>query len=106
MSVYWLVAIGSEQSIPPRKIETEIAVRFPTYGRVMNTMHFRSHYQKAKKRIDLLREAHISVVKHGSPVQDYFKDQNGHWRSAGQEDRRHFDSHREDDLDGMEANPC
>ena len=46
------------------------------------------------------------MIKHGSPVQYNFKDQNRYRRSTNQDDNDHLDTHRKDDLYWMEANPC
>jgi len=41
--------VGTEQAIPPRQVEAEIAVRFPPIYRVMDTMHIWRHQDEAKQ---------------------------------------------------------
>lgn len=45
MSFVWIMSICPEQTIPPRNVETIIAVRFLWNNRMMNPMHVWSYYK-------------------------------------------------------------
>jgi hypothetical protein len=50
-----LCAVGTEQPIPPRQIEAEIAVGLGRLDRVMDPVHLRRNDDHAQKPVDRLR---------------------------------------------------
>ena len=76
----WLSSVGSEQPVPPRKVEAEIAVGFIRTHRVVHAVHVRRYDDSAHEAIDSACDAHVAVVEHCGGVQQHFKHDNGEGR--------------------------
>src|SRR6266851_2080973 len=103
MSGFRLRAIGTEESVPPRKIESEIAVRLAPQDRVMNAVHIGRHDEPTQDALDSRRHPHVAVVEHGSGVQGNFKEQHGQRGGAERGDESELDAEGKKDLDGVKS---
>src|SRR5262252_190107 len=103
MSESGLRPVGSEQTVPPGHIETEIAVGLAPINGVVYTMHVGCHDKKPEHAIELRRQTDIAVIEHRGGVQHYLKAQHRDWRSAEHEHRGKFDQHRDEDLARVET---
>jgi len=59
-----LCAVGTEQPIPPRQIEPEIAVGLGRVDRVMDPVHLGCHHDHAQNPVNRLRQKHVAMVEH------------------------------------------
>ena len=59
----WLGTVGSEQTIPPRQIETEIAVGLLHHDRMVDAVHIRGNHNPSEPSINLLRQTDIPVIE-------------------------------------------
>jgi hypothetical protein len=100
-----LRAVGAEQAVPPRQIESEIAVGLARRYRMMHPMHVRRHDEPAQHAVQHLRDADITVVEHRGRVEQHFEDQHCKRGRAERGDHRELDHHRQQDLEGMKAQP-
>ena len=100
-----LRAIGAEQTIPPRQIETKVAVGLGRHNRVMHPVHVRRHHRPAQHRIERQRQPHIAVVEHRRRIQHHLKQQHRHQRRPQRRNHRKLDPHRQQHLDRMKAQP-
>src|ERR1051325_914047 len=68
LAVLRLGSVRAKDPVPPRKVESEVAVRFVGTNRVVNEMHVRSHEDQPEKAIQSGRHAEIAMVEHGGRV--------------------------------------
>ena len=99
-----LIAVGAEQAIPPGQVEAEVAVRLARSDRVVDAVHVGRDDEPAQRAVDQ-RQAHVAVVEHRGGVEQHLEDQHGNRRRAERDDHGQLDHHREQDLDGVEAQP-
>ena len=100
---FWLWAIGAEQLIPPRQIETEVAVGLHGNDGVVDTVHIRRHHKPAQHTVETEWNADVAVVEHGGAVQQHFEDQHcDGWRPEGCDGGK-FQPHGKQNFDGMKA---
>jgi len=96
-----LIAVGSEQAIPPRQVETEIAVGFTGYDRTMHAMHVRHDHQPSKIAVEPCRDANVAMIEHRGRVQQNLEDE--HTERPQRNYHAKLDQHRKCDLNRMEA---
>src|SRR5271157_881505 len=68
VSKFRLIPIRSHQSVPPRHIEPEIAIRFKIKNRVMHPVHVGSNHEEAQHSVNVYGDKQVAVIKHGSSV--------------------------------------
>src|SRR5262245_41525098 len=64
MSSSGLGSIGTEEAVPPRQIESKIAVGFTHQDRMMDAMHVGRHHEPAQNAVDFSRDANVSVIEY------------------------------------------
>ena len=96
-------AVGAEEPVPDRKVETEIRVVFVPVDGMVHPVHVGRHDERTDP---LVRAADVDVrmVEHCSGVEHHLEQDDGGGRRAEQRDGAHLDPHAEQDFDGMEAN--
>ena len=103
VTFFGLWAIGSANTIPPRKIETEITVGFAHDRRMVDAMHIGGNQEKAQQAVKSGRKPDIAVAEHGTCIQNHLEGQHRGAGSAQKEHRRHFNQHRNGNFQRMEA---
>ncbi len=103
MTGFGLSAVGAEEPVPNREVESEIAVGFGSDNGVVHTMHVRCDDQPAKQPLEACRDEDIAVVEHGGGVEQKFEEKHTQSRRSDGGDRAKFDGQREENLHGMEA---
>lgn len=98
-----LGAIGAAESIPPGEAEAKVAVRFAGDDRMMDPVHVRGDEQGPQPAIDAEREADVAVVEDGCRIEDDFEEEDCQRRRPEEQDRSHFDTDGEDDLQRVKA---
>src|SRR5207247_2781781 len=56
-----LGAVGAQQSVPPRQVESEIAIGLAPQDRMMDAMHVRRHDEPAQDPIDFRGNADVAM---------------------------------------------
>ena len=87
-----LIVVRPEETIPPGKVKTKVAVGFPEYNGMMDSVHVGSHDKTAKVSIKFDVDPDVAVVEHGRRVQQDFKNQDGQDRRTQQSHDNQFDS--------------
>jgi hypothetical protein len=68
MSFLGLIAICTEQPIPPWQVKSIIAIGFLDNHGVMHTVHVWSDNKVPEYAVDLRGKMDITVVEHGCPI--------------------------------------
>jgi hypothetical protein len=74
VTVRGLDPVGPEETVPPRQVEAEVAVGLDWMHGVVRSVHVRSHDQPAQDAVQSSAKADVSVVEHGSRVEQDLKD--------------------------------
>jgi hypothetical protein len=98
-----LSPIGAEPSIPPRQIETEVAVGLDHHNRMMDAMHVGRYHEPPEIPIQPDRKADVAMVEHRGRVKQHLEDEDARGRGTSCRDNAEFDQHGENDLDRVEA---
>jgi len=101
-----LSAISAEKTIPPRQVETKIAIELLDQYGVVHPVHLRCHYEKPEDAVYGQRETDVPVVEHAGGIEKYFKQDDRDGGSSKEDDRSHLDTHGKDNLNGMETDSC
>jgi len=78
MAFDWLVAVCTEQAIPPWQIEAEIAVGLTDDHGMVHPMHVGCNDNQSQHPVDPQEEPYIAVIKHGRGIQENLENQYRH----------------------------
>ena len=84
-------AIGAEEAVPNREIETEIAVRFLTQNGVVNAVHIGRDHDRAQQRFEEVGNVKVTMVEHRGDIQKDFEEERTQRRNAQERNRAAFD---------------
>jgi hypothetical protein len=59
-----LRSVGTEEAVPPRQVESEIAIGFTHQDRMVNAMHVGRHNEPAQNVVDFVRDANVRVIEY------------------------------------------
>ena len=103
MTSFGLRAVGAEQTIPERDVKTVIAIGFPRYCGVMDTVHVWRHEDVPQKAVHPRGQTDIAMIEHGAGVEDDLKEQDGFGWRAYCSHRRELNAHGNHNFNRMEA---
>ena len=64
-----------KNEIPPRQVETEIAVGLPPENGMMDAVHIGCYQKNPQQSIELRRNLDVAVIKHRHCIQNNFENQ-------------------------------
>ena len=103
MGILGLCAIGPKQPVPPREVESEIAVSFFQADRVMDAVHVGGHDDPPQVLVTPIGHGDVAMMRGGGRIQPDFKDQHRFLSRAKQRDGDNCNAHRKQNLDEMGA---
>ena len=103
MTRFRLIPVGAEQTVPPWKIESIVAVGLIRNDRVVNPVHVRSDNEFPYDTIHVQWKKEVAVIEHGGAIEEDFKNQDGQDRGADKGYRHYFDQQGKQYFKGMET---
>ena len=105
MAVPRLSPIGAQQAVLPRQVETEIAVGLVRMNGMVDPVHVQGDDYPAQDPGQAEQNAHVTVVEHRGSVQQPLEDQHRDGGRSEHGNHGELSPHREQDLDGVKAQP-
>ncbi len=102
LSLLGIFHVGSEQTVPDRKIEPVVGIRLVRQHRVMNAVHVWSDDQKPQGAVQPKRQADIGVAENRRAVENDLEDQHGFNRTTEGDDDQPLPEEGQQDFDRME----
>lgn len=100
-----LRSVGAKKSVPPRQVESKIAVGLTHQDRMVDAVHVRRHNEPAQNAVYFARDTNVRVIEYRCSVEQHFECQNRERRRAHGSDHSELDKHRQQNLDRMKAQP-